>query len=62
MREATYISHVSRMRAGPEALKTLSKLRFAFVIFPPNYYFILFGSPWRYGFMVPQWGHGAKGT
>ena len=67
MREAVYISNVSRMRdifpmlpacaLASEALKTPSKLRCTFGHFH-QFVFFIFGSPWIYGSMVPHWGHG----
>ena len=57
MREATYISYGYRMRAGPQALKTPSKLKSPFRHLSPKFVFIILGSPWGYGSMVSQWGH-----
>ena len=33
------------------------QISFVFRIFPQQLFCILFGSPWGYGSMVPQWGH-----
>ena len=42
---------------APQALKTPSKLRFAFGEFSEIDVFILFESPWGYRSLVPTWGH-----
>ena len=56
MREAVYISTGSRMRAGPWALKTPSKLRSTLGHFSKRKK-CFGGNPWGYGSMVIQWGH-----
>ena len=56
MREGVYISYGFRTRAGSLSVKKPSKLIFTLGHSPPPIFF-LFGSPWGYGSMVPQWGH-----
>ena len=58
MREAVTISNVSRMRAGPLGPYNALKTKICFEAFFPKNVFILFESPWGYGYLVPQWGHG----
>ena len=48
---------VSACALAPWPLKTPSKPRFVFGYFSTNVIFILLGSPWGYGSVVPQWGH-----
>ena len=57
LREATCISDDFRMRAGPEALKTPSKLRVVFIICPIIVFSICLEALGGHGSMVPWWGH-----
>ena len=57
MREAVYISNVSRMRAGSLGPLNALKTKNYFGAFSPQTFFILLGSPWGCCYLVPQWGH-----